>query len=439
VIENMLPDESRSGARDPDSLAPATTQREARDLATEPDATRSRRNRPIKYLIWVLVLAVFAGAFVLILKHKSTPAAAPSRHGAGGSPVATTAATAKSGDIGVYVDAIGTVTPTYTANITSEVTGLVTVVHFTEGQLVRKGTPLIEIDPRPYQATLLQAQGTLERDQNVLAQAQMDLARYRQAWAKNAIPKQTLDDQEKLVLQDQGTVKLDQGAVQYDQVQLSFCHIVSPINGRVGLRLVDPGNVVQANGTTPLAVVTQLQPITVVFSVPEDSLSQIAPQLRNKAKLTVDVLGRADQKQITTGLLLTLDNQIDTTTGTVKARAQFANTDNSLYPNQFVNTRLLVNTEHNATLIPTSAIQHDGTQAFVYVLADNVAHRRAIQQGVADRGNTAVTGINPGDVLATSSFDKLEDGGKVKISKAAPSSTSSGDPGNPASSGSSAP
>lgn len=315
----------------------------------------------------------------------------------------------------MYVDSIGTVTPVYTSSITSQVNGIVTQVHFTEGQLVRKGDPLMEIDPRPYAATLMQAQGILERDKGLLAQAQMDLDRYQAAWAKNAIPKQTLDDQEKIVQQDQGTVHNDEGTVQYDQVQLSFCHIVSPITGRVGLRLVDPGNVVQANGTTVLAVVTQIQPITVVFTVAEDSLGQILPQLRKRAKLQVAALDRTAQKQIALGTLLTLDNQIDTTTGTLKARAAFPNKDSSLFPNQFVNTRLLVNTLVDATLIPTAAVQHNGQAAFVYVLANSKAQMRPITVGVTDGQVAEVQGISPGDLLATSSFDKLQDNTPVSI------------------------
>jgi len=361
---------------------------------------------------------------VLVLRHKDTAAATSSRHNLGGTVTVTTA-TAQKGDIGIYVDAIGTVTPVYTASITSEVTGIITAVNYREGQIVKKGDSLIEIDARPYQATLLQAQGTLERDQNVLAQAQMDLARYKDAWAKNAIPKQTLDDQEKLVLQDEGTVKLDQGAVQYDQVQVDFCHITSPITGRVGLRLVDPGNVVQASSTTALAVVTQLQPTTVVFIVPEDNLGQIVPRLRKKSALPVTAFDRNGQKQLGTGTLLSLDTLIDTTTGTVKARSLFANKDNSLFPNQFVNARLLVDTQHNAILIPTSTIQHNGTNAFVYVLQDNYAHMRSVKAGVVDGDTTAVTGINAGDVLADSSFDKLQDKSKVVVSsKPIPASTS---------------
>ena len=335
----------------------------------------------MRVIVWLAILLIFAVAFVLILRHKDdTSKTAGAGRRAFGGTVAITTVTAKKGDIGVYIDSIGTVTPMYTASITAQVTGVITEVNYREGQIVKKGDPLIDIDSRPYRATLMQAEGTLERDQNVLAQAQMDLQRYKDAWARNAIPKQTLDDQEKVALQDQGTVKLDQGAVQYDQVQVDFCHITSPISGRVGLRLVDPGNIVQSNGTTPLVVVTQLQPITVIFTIPEDSLGQVQPHLRGRKPLAVTAFDRGGQNKIGQGTLLTLDNQIDTTTGTVKARSVFANRDNALYPNQFVNSRLLVDTQHNATLIPTSAIQHNGTAAFVYVIQDDVAHMRSIQQ-----------------------------------------------------------
>jgi multidrug efflux system membrane fusion protein len=316
----------------------------------------------------------------------------------------------------VYVDAIGTVTPVYTASIVSQVSGIVTAVHYTEGQMVQKGDPLIEIDARPYAATLAQAQGILERDKGVLAQAQMDLERYKAAWARNAIPKQTLDDQEKLVAENQGTVHNDEATVQYDQIQVEYCHIVSPITGRVGLRLVDPGNVVQANAGTVLAVVTQIQPITAVFSVAEDDLGKIQPQLRKRARLEVDAFDRSGLNQLAKGTLLTLDNQIDTTTGTVKARAEFANADSSLFPNQFVNVRLLVNTLQGATLIPSAAVQHNGQAAFVYVIAENKAHLTPITVGVTNATTAQVEGIGPGAVLATSSFDKLQDGAAVTIS-----------------------
>jgi multidrug efflux system membrane fusion protein len=381
----------------------------------------SSRHKIVRVIVWIVLLLLFAVAFLLVLRHHDTTTKAAAgggrRGGAGGGPVTLTTATATKGNIGVYLDSIGTVTPVYTASITSQVTGPVIAVHFTEGQIVSKGTSLIDIDPRPFQATLLQAQGTLERDQAILAQATMDRDRYREAWARNAIPKQTLDDQEKIVLQDAGTVKNDQGTVAFDQVQLGYCHITAPISGRVGLRLVDPGNVVQASGGTTLAVITQLQPITVIFTIPEDNLGQVQPRLRQRAKLPVDAFDRAALKKIGSGTLLTLDNQIDTTTGTVKGRASFDNRDASLFPNEFVNTRLLVNTLQGVTIIPSSAIQHDGAVSFVYLIQDNTAHQRSVKPGVTEGDNTSVTGINPGDVVADSSFDKLQDKAKIVVSK----------------------
>jgi multidrug efflux system membrane fusion protein len=368
----------------------------------------------VRVIMWIAILLVFGLGFWWVLRHQEQTAAKAPR--GGGGPVTLTTVTAQKGDIGVYLDGIGTVTPVYTSSITSQVNGIVIAVHYKEGQIVHKGDPLIDIDSRPYRATLMQAQGTLERDENVLAQARMDLQRYHEAWDRRAIPKQQLDDQEKIVLQNQGTVKLDEGTVQFDQVQVSYCHIVAPITGKVGLRLVDPGNVVQSSGTTTLVVITQMSPITVIFTIPEDSLGPVQERLHNKAVLAADALDRGGQQKIASGKLLTLDNQIDTTTGTVKARASFENKDAALFPNQFVNVRLLVNTLHDATLIPGSAIQHNGQTAFVYVLQDNIAHMRTIKAGVTDGGTTQVTGVSPGDVLANSSFDKLQDNSKVAIS-----------------------
>jgi membrane fusion protein, multidrug efflux system len=388
----------------------------------QPQPTNTRRHAS-RIVLWSVVLVVFGVTILLVIRHHedakkpSTPAV-PS--------VTATVATAKKGNIGIYLDAIGTVTPVHTASITSEVNGLVVAVHFTEGQRVNKGDSLVDIDPRPYRATLLQAQGTLERDQNVLAQAQMDAQRYRAAVAGKAVSEQMLADQEKLVLQDMGTVKNDEGTVQYDQVQLDFCHITAPISGRVGLRLVDPGNVVQSAGTTTLVVITQMEPITVIFTIPEDSLDEVQARLRQGAQLPVDAFDRNNQKKIATGTLLTLDNQIDTTTGTVKGRATFDNKNDALFPNQFVNTRLLVNTLQGVTLVPASAIQHNGQASFVYLIQQNVAHLRNVKTGVTDNGTTQVDGINPGDVVANSSFDKLQDNSKVTVSSTAPPSSPTG-------------
>jgi multidrug efflux system membrane fusion protein len=391
------------------------------------EARARPRLKALRMVLWILLPLALLLAFVLFWRYheaaKKAAAAAATRAKVVG--ITITSAMAQKGNIGVYLDAIGTVTPVYTDSITSQVDGLVVAVNFQEGQRVSKGDPLIDIDPRPYRATLLQAQGALERDENMLAQAQMDLQRYRAAWERNGIAKQILDDQEKLVLQDHGTVKNDQGTVQYDQVQVDFCHITAPIAGQVGLRLVDPGNVVQAAGTTTLAVITQLEPITVIFTIPEDSLGQVEARLRKGAKLTVDAFDRAALKKIASGTLLTLDNQIDTTTGTVKGRAVFDNKNDALFPNQFVNTRLLVNTLQGVTLIPASAIQQNGQASFVYLIQSNIAHMRSIKVGVTNGGLTQVTGIGPGDVVANSSFDKLQDNSVVVISnKPVPASTS---------------
>ncbi len=334
-----------------------------------------------------------------------------------GGPVPVTTATAKQGSIGVYLEAIGTVTPVYTDSMTAQVTGVITAVHYHEGQLVRRGDPLIDLDARPYEAQLVQAQGALERDQALLAEAQMDLERYQKAWAKNGIPRQTLEDQEKLVLQYQGTVKNDIGTVQYDQVQVAYCHITSPIDGRIGLRLVDPGNLVTANGTTALVVITQVQPITVIFTLAEDSLGEVVDEMRHGAKLPVEAWDRQMQKQIATGQLVTIDNQIDTTTGTVKLRANFDNRDSVLFPNLFVNTRLKVKTLENQKLIPSSAVQHNGDVAFVYLIQNDTAKMTNVKTGVSDSGMTAVTGLQAGDVVADSSFEKLQNGSKITISK----------------------
>jgi multidrug efflux system membrane fusion protein len=370
-------------------------------------------------LLFLLLLVVIV--FMVIHQNNAKAAAAKRALAAVKSSVSATVATATKGSIGIYLDAIGTVTPVYTASIMAQASGVLTSVHYREGQYVQKGNALIDIDPRPYQAQLLQAEGVLERDTNVLAQAKMDLERYRAAWARNGINKQLLDDQDKIVLQDQGTVKNDQGTVNYDQVQLRYCHITAPIAGRVGLRLVDPGNVVQATGTTVLVVITQMQPTTVIFTMAEDSLGQVHARMRQLHTLPVDAFDRAGANKIATGKLLSIDNQIDTTTGTVKLRALFENRNGALFPNQFVNTRLLVNTLDGVTLVPTNAVQHNGQVAFLYVVTNGTASARNITTGVADGGMTAVQGINPGEVVATSSFDKLQTGSKVVVPKQAPS------------------
>lgn len=393
-----------------------------------PDSPKKRRHR----WIWAVILVLFGLLFYWVLhQHYASQTASMGRHHAMSGAVPVTEATAKLGSIGVYLEAIGTVTPVYTDSITAQVTGVITAVHYREGQYVRKGEPLIDIDPRLYLAQLTQAEGALERDQNLLAEAEMDLKRYQLAWSKNAIPRQTLDDQEKLVLQDQGLVKNDEGTVQYDQVQVDYCHIVSPISGRVGLRLVDPGNLVTANSTTTLVVVTQMAPITVIFTLAEDSLPQVVEQMRAGKQLVVKAYDRTGEDLLGTGRLLTVDNLIDTTTGTVKLRADFANAKGLLFPNQFVNAQLLVKTLDNQILIPSSAVQHNGTEDYVYLIQNPTsktakAVMKDVKVGVTNQGETAVTGINAGDVVADSSFQKLINGSQViKSTMQLPTTTAS--------------
>jgi len=404
----------------------AFEQRNASPEDPDEGARRKRRRR-----FWI-VLAVVALLAIFIVYRLTSPSSSKPSAGAGGGrgqqgPAAITTAETTTGNMNVYVDALGTVTPVATVTLYSQITGRVMAVHYSEGQIVAKGQALVDIDPRPYQATLTQAEGQLQRDQGVLAQAKMDLARYQAAFARNAIAKQQLDDQEQAVAQDEGTVKADQGTVDYDRVQLSYCHIVAPISGKVGLRLVDPGNTVFSGSSSTLVVITQLKPITVVFNVSEDDLPQVQEQLKVNKRLEVDAFDRSNEKKVGTGTLTSLDNQIDTTTGTVKFRAEFANQDLGLFPNQFVNTQLLVRTLQNVTLVPNAAVQHNGTAAFVYIVNSNsTVGVQPITTLTNDENNTAAQGVNSGVTLATSGFDRLENGAKVEVHNRKPKSGGQG-------------
>ena len=382
--------------------------------------------------IWILLLVVIVLVFYWGLKRHGQTAKMAGGPGGGGrmfGPVTLTTATAKEGSIGVYVSALGTVTALHTVSISSQVTGLINAVHYREGQYVRQGQPLVDIDPRPYQAQVMQAEGTLKRDQGLLAEAQMDLARYRTAWSHNAIPRQTLEDQEKLVLQDEGTVENDQGVLKYDQVQLSYCHIVAPMDGKVGLRLVDPGNLVTANSGTSLVVVTSMNPITVISPISESELTQVLAQPGHGIGLPIEVWNSNKTRMLDTGKVTSLNNQIDTTTGTVLLRATFNNSKDELYPNEFVNTRLLVKTLKNQTLVPESAVQHNGNESYVFLIQHGphglMAKMQDVTTGVSDDGIIAVQGIQPGAVIADSSFEKLQNGSPVKISRVPMSSSTS--------------
>ena len=381
------------------------------DPFADASAVGRKKRRPWLGLLFIVLLVL---CVVLVVTHKPKPQ--PDQSALNEAVVVTVkAATVREGDIGLHVDALGTVTPISTVSIYSQVTGKVIAVNYREGQMVGKGQSLIEIDPRPYEAQLKQAEGTLEHDQGLLKQAEIDLARYQKAAALNAIARQTLEDQEQAVEQYKGTVKNDEGQVDYQRVQLGYCHITAPASGRVGLRLVDPGNTIFAGNSNALVVVTQLQPITVVFNVAEDNLPQLRSQILHRTGLPVEAFDRSQMNKIATGRLLTIDNQVDTTTGTIRFRAQFDNQDLALYPNQFVNARLLVSTLHNTLLIPSAAVQRNGVQAFVYKINNNTASIQNIVEQTTDGGISAVKGLHPGDTVSLTGFDKLQDGTKVEI------------------------
>jgi multidrug efflux system membrane fusion protein len=398
----------------PQDLHPPAAAGDAPEPAGAPAAHKRRR---WMWLLPIVVVAVIA--FVVYSRQAPGRSLKSSRTGRESHPVPIITATVKTGSIDNYISALGVVTPVYTVTVTSRVQGQIITANFREGQMVRKGETLLTIDPRPYQAALTQAEGQLEHDQALLAEARIDLERYQAAEARNAIAKQQLEDQEKVVLQDEGTVKNDQGLVESARVNLQYCTITSPIDGRVGLRLVDPGNIVQANSSTGLVVITQLQPITVVLSIAEDYLPQIQDQLRQGNKMTVEAYDRTLQRKLATGALLTLDNVIDTTTGTVKLKAIFPNDDNALFANQFVNARLKVNTEQGVTLVPAAALQRNATGAFVFAIKpDQTAQSQPVTVGTTEGTMAAVTGVQPGEVVAINGFDKLQDG--IKVTTATP-------------------
>jgi membrane fusion protein, multidrug efflux system len=331
------------------------------------------------------------------------------------------AATIALGNIRVIVNALGTVTPIATVTVQTQISGQLTDVAFTEGQLVNKGDFLAQVDARPYEIAKAQAEGQLAHDQGLLAQAQTDLKRYQGLVAQNSIARQQADDQEYLVEQYKGTVKVDQALVDAQALNIAYCHIVSPVTGRIGLRLVDPGNYVQTSSSSSIAVVTQLQPITVIFTVPEDNLPDIMPQYNAGTALQVTAFDRANVKQLAIGKVSAVDSQIDTTTGTVKIRAQFDNADGALFPNQFVNAQLLVRTLTNVVTVPTVAIQRgspNGQQgSYVYVVnADNTVSVRPISIGPIDGSMTADnTGLAAGDHVVIDGADRLREGLRVSV------------------------
>jgi multidrug efflux system membrane fusion protein len=405
----------KSSPLPPDASSTAPPPKPKEEPGQPADGEKKKKGH---WWIWALAILVLAiGVWYYFRQKSAADAAAAAKAAAAPHAVPVVTATARKGSMGDYVEALGTVTPVYTVSVTARVQGQIVAVHYREGQSVRKGDPLVDIDPRPYQAVLTQTQGQLARDQALLAEAKIDLDRYQQALDQKAIAEQQVYDQQQLVKQYEGTVENDQGMVAAAQVNLTYCHITSPIDGRVGLRLVDPGNVVQAGSTTPLVVVTQLQPITVIFNVAEDYLPQIQKGTKNGNHLSVDALDRTQESKIASGTVTAVGNQIDTTTGTVDLRATFANTDLALFPNQFVNAKLLLDTENGVTLVPSAAVQRNAQGAFVYVIANQKATVRNITVGTTDATSSVVQGVNPGEVVAVNGFDKLQDGISVTITQ----------------------
>jgi membrane fusion protein, multidrug efflux system len=393
-----------------------------------------------RWWVWVIVLAVVIGGGYWYFHGKSSEAdstaggqgtaggqagqAGGGRRGGGpGGPmvVPVVVATAQKGDLPVYYNGLGTVTAFNTVTVRSRVDGQIVKINFTEGQMVHQGDSLVEIDPRPYQVQLEQAEGQLAKDQAQLRDVQVDYQRYQLLFKEGVVPKQQVDTQQAQVGQFEGAIKADQAVVDNAKLQLVYAHVTAPISGRIGLRLVDMGNIVHASDAGGLLVITQLQPIAVIFALPQDQLSQVMTKVHGVgASLPVEAFDRDDTTKIATGKLLTIDNQIDTTTGTYKLKAVFNNEKSDLFPNQFVNIHLLVDTKRNVTIIPTPAIQRGPQGTYVYTLQqDNTVKIAPVTVALSESNQVGISsGINPGDIVVTDGTDKLQEGSKVEAHRA---------------------
>ncbi len=382
-------------------------------------APRPRRRRTWRTLVGIaLVVVVAIGAALLLARCAAGGAGQGGAFGGGARPTITVGvAQATLGDVPINVTALGTVTPEATVSVISRVTGQLSAVRFTEGQMVRRGDVLAVVDPAPFQAALDQAKGALARDAASLAGAQTDLARYKTLLAQNSIARQTEEDQAATVKQDEGLVASDKGAVATAQLNLTWSRIVSPVSGRVGIRQIDAGNQISANSTTPIAVVTQMDPIDIIFAVPEDAIPSIVRHPDFGAGLPVTAYGRTGGGVLAQGSLATIDNVIDTTTGTVKGKARFANPSGALFPNQFVNVTVLVDTLKNQVIVPTTAIRHGPQGDFVYVLQpDDTVKVTPVKSGPGTGETTSIaSGLAAGQTVITEGGDRLRDGAAVTL------------------------
>jgi multidrug efflux system membrane fusion protein len=396
------------------------TETKPRPTPAAPITPVERRPRTRRLLLPGLVLAALIGGGVWWFTHQQTAPHGRMAGGPGGmqsAPQPVGFATVEKGDIHVMLNELGTVTPMATVTVVTQISGQLMDVGFKEGQVVKKGDFLAQIDPRPYQAALESAEGTLARDTGLLDQAKADLKRYIRLGRQDSIAQQQLEDQRYLVQQYTGTVQADQGTVDTDKLNLQYCHIVSPVTGRIGLRLVDPGNYIQTTSATAVAVIAQTQPMTVIFAVPENALPQIIQRLQDGATLPVEAYSQDNTKLLDTGKLIALDSEIDTTTGTLRLRARFDNPKEALYPNQFVNARLLVDTMHDVVRVPVPAVLQGEPGTFVYVInANDTVSVRPIKVGPVDGNYEAVlSGLQPGERVVTDGTDRLKDGVKVSL------------------------
>ncbi len=401
-------------------------------VPVEPQAPQERPHAPppvkkkrsvVGFLLGVIILVGLGFAVYRVVAPSPQPAPAPrGRAAAGGAPQSVGVATIAKGDVRIIYNGLGTVTPLATVTVRTQINGQLTQVAFTEGQRVNKGDFLAEIDPRPYQLAQEQFEGQLVHDQGLLDQAKMDLTRFQTLVQQNSIARQQAEDQVYIVKQAEGSVASDKAQIDTQKLNQIYCHIVSPVTGRVGLRLVDAGNYVQTSDANGLAVLTQLQPISVIFSLPEDDIPEVTAQIKAGTELSARAFDRANIKELATGKLSTIDNQIDTTTGMVKFRAEFPNTDEALFPNQFVNVRVLIKTLHDVVTAPTAAIQQGAPGSYVYLVnADNTVSVRPVKVGATDKGMVEIlSGLNPGDRVVIDGTDRLAEGTHVTIPEAGP-------------------